>query len=167
MNSELPELTRLILQAVSKDHTPFESLIAKLSSTENPAVDVLDDLVEHLLTLIRGGFVVAYLLHAEPPFITPALASPATIHNLWFLTTQEGQRHLSALRGADCQDIGVEASDTIRCSPPVLFGLMEEPTNLSTFGMLRQQRFEPQRQTDHRQGFGSLIRSGFLSLRTF
>jgi hypothetical protein len=121
MKIELPELTRLILQAVSKDHTPFESLIAKLSSTEHLAADALDDVVEHLLTLIRGGFVVAYLLHAEPPFITPALASPATIHNLWFLTTQEGQRHLSALRDADRQGIGIEAPDSIRCSPPVLF----------------------------------------------
>jgi hypothetical protein len=54
-------------------------------------LDLVDD---QLLSLISDGLIQAYLLHAEPPFITQVLASGPTLQRFWFLITPKGEQCL-------------------------------------------------------------------------
>ena len=97
MKSEISGLSKVILEAASTDHTPFESLVGDLISKERVDHDEFClDLVEgQLLSLISDGLIQAYLLDAEPPFVTQVLASRPTLRRFWFLITPKGEQHLS------------------------------------------------------------------------
>lgn len=93
------ELSKLLLEAVSTECTAFEAVIDHVMPSESKdSADCNFDSVEgRLLTLIGEGFVEAFLLHAEPPYLTPVVPSLRTLPGFWFHITAKGEQHLGGL----------------------------------------------------------------------
>src|SRR6202035_799697 len=91
------ELDRLLLSAVGDDFVTLESIVEKLGRPEGPVFGRLDHdlLYSRLLTLIADRLINAYLLHADPPYITPVNTSPGALPTSWFYITQRGRRCLA------------------------------------------------------------------------
>jgi len=100
MAREIPAVTlnpqefhRVVLEAVSDDYQPFESVVSRLSRTHQGALGVVE--VERiLLTSIASKLVAAYLLHADPPYATEVGPDMANIRTFWFCITEQGLQHL-------------------------------------------------------------------------
>jgi hypothetical protein len=91
------DLDRVILAAVSDDFTTLEFIAEKLSFSPDIAVGKLDAeaLLRRLLQLIGEKHINAYLLHADPPFITPIeIGDKAALATCWFYITQRGRKFL-------------------------------------------------------------------------
>jgi len=87
------EIDRVVLEAVSDDYQPFESVAHKLSRSHAGAWAVID--VERLLLIsIANNLVAAYLIHADPPYATKVGADSTNIRRYWFCITEEGRRRL-------------------------------------------------------------------------
>ena len=92
---------RALLEVVFNDIETFESITAKLlqqSTAGGGTVDVRN-LQCLLLLLTADDFVGAYLIHAEPPFVTAVEANFDTIQRYWFRITGRGIRRLHKLQG--------------------------------------------------------------------
>jgi len=92
------DLDRMVLEAVSKDYVPLESIIRSLSAV---AAATSDTIRNCLLTLIACQQIRAYLLHAEPPFYTVVTATEDTLDRYWFFITEEGERILRIMTGKE------------------------------------------------------------------
>lgn len=87
------ETDRVVLEAVSDDYQPFESVARKLSHAHAGAWAVMD--VERVLLIsIANNLVAAYLIHADPPYATEVGADSTNIRRYWFCITEKGRRHL-------------------------------------------------------------------------
>lgn len=91
------ELDRLLLGAVGDDFVTLESIVDKLGRPDGPVFGKLDPdlLYSRLLTLIADKLINAYLLHADPPYITPVKISEGILRTSWFYITQRGRKCLA------------------------------------------------------------------------
>ncbi len=112
------ELDRLILTAVGDDFATMEFIVGKLCGTPGEITGKLDagHLYRRLFELVADKLVSAYLLHAEPPYITPVELSSDAFPACWFYITQRGRKCLanSARKHAPLQhnkDLGPERSE--------------------------------------------------------
>lgn len=91
------ELDRVVLEAVSEDYQSFESVVSKLSSPDRDIVPISE--IEHsLLRSIANNLVVAYMIHADPPYATAVGANLDNVRRYWFWITDEGIEYLHRLR---------------------------------------------------------------------
>ena len=90
------DLDRMVLEAVSQDYVPFESIVRKLKDRD---VTTSDTIRTSLLGLVASNQVGAYLLHAEPPFYTAVTATEVTLDRFWFFITEEGEQSLRSMTG--------------------------------------------------------------------
>lgn len=96
MKASFRELDRIMLETVSEDYQSFEALVSKLSLV----IDIEFGMIEVerlLLSSIANRLVAAYLLHADPPYVTEVGAEPDTIRRYWFCITDEGREYLRRL----------------------------------------------------------------------
>jgi hypothetical protein len=63
---------------------------ARIASRLDPEL-----LHSRLLNLIADRLINAYLLHADPPYITPVKISTRSLHTSWFYITQRGRKCLA------------------------------------------------------------------------
>jgi hypothetical protein len=96
MERDCCDLDRLVLEAVSQDYVPFESIVRELKDREAGTRETIRC---SLLTLIAGQLVGAYLLHAESPFYTAVSATEDTLERYWFFISEEGERELQNTKG--------------------------------------------------------------------
>lgn len=90
------EFRRVVLEAVSDDYQPFESVVSRLLLAHDGALGVVD--IEHiLLASIANRLVAAYLIHADPPYATEVGPDMANIRTYWFCITERGLQHLGRL----------------------------------------------------------------------
>ena len=90
-------IDRMVLEAVSDDYQPFESVARKLSNAHAGTWAIID--VERMLLIsIANKLVAAYLIHADPPYATEVGADSTTIRRYWFCITEEGRKHLRRIR---------------------------------------------------------------------
>ena len=90
------EMDRLILAAVCDDFMTLEFIVGELSK-KVPGISGRHGslhLQAHLLNLISDKLINAYLLHAEPPYITPIEISYKGLAASWFYITQRGRKCL-------------------------------------------------------------------------
>jgi hypothetical protein len=90
------DLNRMILELVACDFEPFESILDNLSRRNTDALSACDpdEMQEVLLALVTDGLLGAYLIHADPPYITAADPSLETVQRYWFMITEKGVRYL-------------------------------------------------------------------------
>ena len=100
MFQDCDEFERAMPEVVLNDLEPFESIVAKLSQqhTVSGGSCEMRNLQSLLLRLLADDFVGAYLIHAEPPYVTALEASPDTIHGYWYRITERGETRLHDLR---------------------------------------------------------------------
>ena len=105
MFQDRDEFEKAVLQVVLNDLEPFESITAKLSRqhTVSGGSFEMRNLQSLLLRLLADDFVGAYLIHAEPPYVTALEASPDTIHRYWYRITERGETRLHDLREKRCR----------------------------------------------------------------
>jgi hypothetical protein len=91
------ELDHLILAAVGDDFMTMEFIADKLLTPASGIPGKLDakSLQARLLKLITDKLINAYLLHADPPFITPVEIGHDALPTSWFYITQRGRKCLS------------------------------------------------------------------------
>ena len=94
MKHDLDELDRIILEVVSCDIEPFESVVSKLSQWFHT-----DQIQSSLLCNTMNGLIGAYIIHADPPYITAVSVSAGTIDRFWFHITESGTKYLRAAVG--------------------------------------------------------------------
>jgi hypothetical protein len=95
-NERQLKLARVVLQVVLIEFENIESILNK-ALRWNAGTDVVwtfSEIKVALSTLLTGGLVAAYTLHAEPPYNTPADPNFATLERYWFLSTDRGKRFL-------------------------------------------------------------------------
>jgi hypothetical protein len=88
------EMDRLILEAVGDDFITLDCIIEGVSMPAGGAKLDPTDLQRRLLSLVSDKLINAYLLHAEPPFITPIQIGSRSIPTSWFYITQRGRKCL-------------------------------------------------------------------------
>lgn len=100
MKHNVNELDQIILEVVSDDFEPFESLVSKLSRRYIGFQQRfhVDQIKSRLLRNTVNGLVGAYLIHADPPYVTAVNVSADTIDRYWFHLTDSG-RKLSSRSG--------------------------------------------------------------------
>lgn len=93
------ELDRIILESLSSDFEPFESLVSGIIDrrADSRAIFSVDQIRLSLLRSIANRLVGAYIIHAEPPFVSSVCVSLETVDTRWFYVTEEGRRYLRAL----------------------------------------------------------------------
>jgi hypothetical protein len=95
MKHDLNELDQIILEVVSDDFESFESVVSKLSGRcigFQPRIH-MDQIKSRLLCNTVNGLVGAYLIHADPPYVTAVNISADTIDRYWFHLTESGRRY--------------------------------------------------------------------------
>jgi hypothetical protein len=93
-----PDLDRMVLEAVSQDYIPFESIVSNLTDREASFRDYVGT---SLLALIASHLIAAYLLHAEPPFYTAVTATEDTLERYWYFITEKGEQYLQNIKGRE------------------------------------------------------------------
>jgi hypothetical protein len=90
------ELDRLILAAVCDDFMTLEFIADKLFKPAggNPAKLDAGTIQSRLLSLISDKLINAYLLHADPPYITSIDIGYEGLSTSWFYITQRGRKCL-------------------------------------------------------------------------
>jgi hypothetical protein len=90
-------LDRLLLSAVGDDFVTLESIVERVSCSDGPVFGKLDpeSVYGRLLTLVADKLINAYLLHADPPYITQVSANPGCLPTSWFYITQRGRKCLA------------------------------------------------------------------------
>jgi hypothetical protein len=96
MKRSADQFDRLILRAVCEDIAPFEVILKNLR--EHLDQEEQQQVAERLLGLIASGMVDSYLLHTEPPHLTPVDTDAEGIYQHWFFISDEGMNHLNRLR---------------------------------------------------------------------
>src|SRR5258708_37033338 len=95
------ELDRMILAAVCDDFMTLEFIADKLLKPVAGVPPKLDagTLQSRLFRLISDKLITAYLLHADPPYITSVNIGYKALSTSWFYITQRGRKCLgNALR---------------------------------------------------------------------
>jgi hypothetical protein len=105
MFQDCDEFERTVLEVVLNGFEPFESITAKLSQQHTVSGGRFDmgNLQSPLLRLLADDFVGAYLIHAEPPYVTALEARPDAIHRYWYRITGKGETRLYNLRENHCR----------------------------------------------------------------
>jgi hypothetical protein len=105
MLQDCDEFERTVLEVVSNDLEPFESITAKLAHQHTAGGERFDlrNLQSLLLRLLADDFVGAYLIHAEAPYFTAVEANSDTVRRYWYRITGRGQRRLHNLRENHCR----------------------------------------------------------------
>src|SRR5450432_744481 len=105
MFQDCDEFEKAVLEVVLNDLEPFESITAKLSQqhTVSGGRFEMRNLQSLLLRLLADDFVGAYLIHAEPPYVTALEARPDTIHRYWYRITGRGETRLHNSREKRCR----------------------------------------------------------------
>jgi hypothetical protein len=100
MLQDCDEFERALLEVVFNDFEPYESIAAKLSPQDTASGEIFDmrSFPGILLRLMADDFVGAYLIHAEPPYVTAVEANSDTIQRYWYRITGRGKRRLHNLR---------------------------------------------------------------------
>jgi hypothetical protein len=83
----LDELDRIILEIVSDDFEPFESVVRKLSHRSigiQPQFHI-DQIQKSLLGNTVNRLVGAYLIHADPPYMTAVSVAPTQSIDIGFI----------------------------------------------------------------------------------
>ena len=104
--NNLDELDRIILEIVSDDFEPFESVVSKLSPRYigiQPQFQI-DQVKSSLLGNTVNRHVGAYLIHADPPYVTAVQVSADTIDRYWFHITESGRKYLRVVVGERGQE---------------------------------------------------------------
>ncbi len=87
------------MEAVCEDILPFEQVIRDVGRRQAPDAQIDEDQIQQaLLELNARGLLGIYVLDAEPPYLSPVDADPATIRRYWFTLTGKGQKALRASR---------------------------------------------------------------------
>ena len=91
------ELDRLVLAAVCDDFVTLEFINDKLSGPGGRFTGTLDSALLHsrLIGLVADKLINAYLLHADPPYITPVKIDSHALPACWFYITQRGRKCLA------------------------------------------------------------------------
>jgi hypothetical protein len=115
------ELDRLILATVGDDFVTMEFIVEKLCGTE-ARLDV-GNLRGRLFDLLADKLVNAYLLHADPPYITPVQIDSDALLTCWFYITQRGRKCLanSARKHSQIQHKGAGSHDPSQYTSAVNF----------------------------------------------
>jgi len=128
------ELDRLVLAAVCDDFVTIEFVVDKLCGTGGGITGKLDAGILHcrLFDLIADKLINAYLLHADPPFITPMEIGYDALPACWFYITQRGRKCLAntALKQARFQHKGAGRQFS-RSATPNTHGLFSLRRNFS------------------------------------
>lgn len=97
MKQDVNELDQIILEVVSEDFESFESVVSKLSRRhvgfQQPQFHI-DQIKSSLLCNTVNRLVGAYLIHADPPYVTVVNVSADTIDRYWFHLTESGRKYL-------------------------------------------------------------------------
>jgi len=95
------ELDQLILTAVCDDFMTLEFIADNIlrPAGGNPGKYDAGNLHSRLLTLISDKLIKAYLLHADPPYITPLNIGHDALGTSWFYITQRGRKCLGKSSG--------------------------------------------------------------------
>lgn len=91
------ELDRLVLGAVGEDFVTLDYIFDELGSPDSIFAGKVDAelIYSRLLTLLADKLISAYLLHADPPYITPVEIGRDTLATSWFYITQRGRKCLA------------------------------------------------------------------------
>ena len=91
------ELDRLVLCAVGDDFVTLDFIVDKLGGPDSNFAGKVDSGVVYgrLLNLLADKLINAYLLHADPPYITPVEIGGGTLATSWFYITQRGRKCLA------------------------------------------------------------------------
>ena len=95
MKRSADQFDRLILHAVCEDLAPFEAIVNNIR--EHLETEDLEQVASRLLGLIMSGMVDSYLLHIEPPYLTPVDTDAEGIYRHWFFISEAGLNHLIQL----------------------------------------------------------------------
>jgi hypothetical protein len=97
MDRDLSSFEQAILKSVCEDILPFERVIEDLCAQHerDPEFDK-KHIQSAMLHLISRGLMGVYLLHTEPPYITPVDADLTNLHRYWITLTDKGQKALRA-----------------------------------------------------------------------
>ncbi len=109
------DFDRLILASVAKDLEPFEAIQEKLSRflEVSEGAGASHQLESCLLRLIAEDMIAAYLLHAEPPYITVVDVNTSKLENLWFYITDHGEKVLlESLPQASGEETAVQSTQS-------------------------------------------------------
>jgi len=91
------ELDRLVLGAVGDDFVTLDHIVTRLAARDGRIAGKLDLGLLHrrLVDLITDRLINAYLLHADPPYLTPVKVNSSTLLTSWFYITQRGRKCLA------------------------------------------------------------------------
>ena len=100
------ELDRLVLDAVGDDFIPLEQIVHRIAVPGRISGKLDPELLfSRLLDLIADKLINAYLLHADPPYITPVSVPSGALPSSWFYITERGRKCLAnASRRRGSQD---------------------------------------------------------------
>ncbi len=89
----------MILEAVSEDFVPFETVAHEISACHVETFRLYENtqIESILLKSITDKDVGAYLLHSDPPYVTAVEATSDTLGRYWFHITASGKEYLSEL----------------------------------------------------------------------
>lgn len=119
MQGRADEYDRRILSIVSNDFEPLESIVAALWSGDSIRTREADHGHLHcrLLRLIEHHLIHAYLLHAEPPYLTRVEeVGYDALPTAWFLITENGRSYLGE-PGPDAPKPGSALEDSKQAHP--------------------------------------------------
>lgn len=109
-------LDQVILQSVSRDYTPFESILASDLILNEFDRDTIES---RILALHAAELVQGFLLHAEPPFVTRVPIARSTMQQCWFAITEAGESYLEGVtRESIAARQGANAEQTNPWRPP-------------------------------------------------
>ena len=93
ISSQDSRIDHLILASAADDLQPFEVIQSKLSNWMGRVDDGSADgeLSDRIFRLIGDDLMGAYLLHAEPPYITPVDPMRSKLEHYWFYITEKGK----------------------------------------------------------------------------
>ena len=86
MAIEGSKLSVSVLEVVSQDFEWFDSIYEKLVASHGFTAEIglHEALTSALFDMVSDSRIVAFLMHAEPPFFTPTTLNPGTIESCWF-----------------------------------------------------------------------------------
>jgi hypothetical protein len=127
MKHNVSELDQIILEVVSDDFEPFESVVSKLS---HRCIGIqqqfhIDQIKSSLLCITVNRLVGAYLIHADPPYVTAVNVSADTIDRYWFHLTESGRSIFAQWSGSN----GASPMRVLKVSNQKVLSLTPNPRN--------------------------------------
>ena len=119
------DMDRMILTAVCDDFVTLECIVDKLFAQPASASNPIEftDLQRRLLKLIADKLINAYLLHAEPPYMTSIAIGSEGLSTSWFYITRRGGKCLqnSSRKPGRIKRGGAKLPDDSEYTPSVTF----------------------------------------------